>query len=217
MPPLTLPLPAAEPVPRMSPSLAFFHRRALRRVWALGLGLALLGLALALLGLSVGSAGLEPVWQMLADSVAAQIVWDIRAPRTLGAFAAGALLGLAGALAQGLFRNPLADPFLLGSASGASLGVALALVALGVSPFAAEWAIRLGLTGAAFAGAVGAVLLTLQNQRLKPLAKKWFDPMGLSRKNAVGMTDTLASHFNGWFKEKFGNSAKMPLGMTDFG
>jgi iron complex transport system permease protein len=44
------------------------------------------------------------------------------------------LLGLAGALAQGLFRNPLADPFLLGSASGASLGVALALVALGVSP-----------------------------------------------------------------------------------
>lgn len=161
MPPLTLPLPAAEPVPRMSPSLAFFHRRALRRVWALGLGLALLGLALALLGLSVGSAGLEPVWQMLADPVAAQIVWDIRAPRTLGAFAAGALLGLAGALAQGLFRNPLADPFLLGSASGASLGVALALVALGVSPFAAEWAIRLGLTGAAFAGAVGAVLLTL--------------------------------------------------------
>jgi iron complex transport system permease protein len=58
--------------------------------------------------------------------MAQQIVWDIRLPRTLGAWVAGALLGLAGAVAQGLFRNPLADPYLLGSASGASLGVALA-------------------------------------------------------------------------------------------
>jgi iron complex transport system permease protein len=79
----------------------------------------------------------------------------------VGAFAAGALLGLAGAVAQGLFRNPLADPFLLGSASGASLGVALALAGLGVSPFATGWVVRLGLTGAAFVGAVLAVLLTL--------------------------------------------------------
>ena len=90
-----------------------------------------------------------------------QIVWDIRLPRTLGAWTAGALLGLAGAVAQGLFRNPLADPYLLGSASGASLGVSLALVFFGVSPFATQWLVRLGLTGAAFAGAVGAVLLTL--------------------------------------------------------
>ena len=61
-------------------------------------------------------------------------MWDIRLPRTLGAWLAGALLGLAGAVAQGLFRNPLADPYLLGSASGASLGVALALAMFGVSP-----------------------------------------------------------------------------------
>jgi iron complex transport system permease protein len=131
-----------------------------RTTW---LAYGLLGAAamLALLGLGVGSLGLEPVWVMLADPVAAQIVWDIRAPRTLGAWAAGALLGLAGAVAQGLFRNPLADPFLLGSASGASLAVALSLAGLGVSPFAATWVIRLGLTGAAFVGAVAAVLLTL--------------------------------------------------------
>jgi len=128
-----------------------------------GLAIGLIGAAalLVLLGLGVGSLGLEPVWVMLADPVAAQIVWDIRAPRTLGAWAAGALLGLAGAVAQGLFRNPLADPFLLGSASGASLAVALALVALGVTPFAATWVVGLGLTGAAFVGAVAAVLLTL--------------------------------------------------------
>lgn len=93
--------------------------------------------------------------------IPAQIVWDIRAPRTLGAFLAGALLGLAGAVAQGLFRNPLADPFLLGSASGATLGVASALSLLGVSPMATSWVVRAGLTGAAFVGAVLAVLLTL--------------------------------------------------------
>jgi iron complex transport system permease protein len=90
-----------------------------------------------------------------------QIVWDIRLPRTLGALAAGALLGLAGAVAQGLFRNPLADPYLLGSASGASLGVALTLVLFGVSPFATQWLVRLGLTGGAFLGAIAGVLLTL--------------------------------------------------------
>ena len=131
-----------------------------RPLW-LAVLLVLGGAVLAVLGLGVGSTGLESVWNMLEDPVAAQIVWDIRAPRTVGAFAAGALLGLAGAVAQGLFRNPLADPFLLGSASGASLGVALALAGLGVSPFATQWVVRLGLTGAAFVGAVLAVLLTL--------------------------------------------------------
>lgn len=132
-----------------------------RRTRWLGLLLCLGAGLLVAVGLAVGSSGLEPVWQMLADPVASQIIWDIRAPRTLGAWAAGALLGLAGAVAQGLFRNPLADPFLLGSASGASLGVVLMLAGLGVSPFAAAWAVRLGLTGAAFAGAVAAVILTL--------------------------------------------------------
>ncbi len=134
--------------------------RTRRPLWLVA-ALILCGGLLALAGLGVGSNGLEAAWTMLDDPVSTQIVWDIRAPRTVAAFCAGALLGLAGALAQGLFRNPLADPFLLGSASGASLGVALALASWGVSPFASQWLLRLGLTGAAFAGAVLAVLLTL--------------------------------------------------------
>ncbi len=97
----------------------------------------------------------------MSDDTAWQIVWNIRLPRSLGACAAGALLGLAGALAQGLFRNPLADPYLLGSASGASLGVAVALALFGGNPFATELLVRMGLTGAAFLGALLAVLLTL--------------------------------------------------------
>lgn len=116
---------------------------------------------LLLLGITVGSTGIESLANMQHDPQAMQIIWEIRLPRTLGAWLAGALLGLAGAVAQGLFRNPLADPYLLGSASGASLGLALAMALFGMSPLATQWVARLGLTGAAFLGAVAAVLLTL--------------------------------------------------------
>ena len=148
-----------------------------------------ISLALAVLGVCVGSMGFEnlltpllnPAQDPAQHAMAQQIVGEIRLPRTLGAWAAGALLGLAGAVAQGLFRNPLADPYLLGSASGASLGVALTLAALGggagmlggsmmnggvaVSVFSSNVLVRLGLTGAAFTGAVLAVLLTLTLSR----------------------------------------------------
>jgi iron complex transport system permease protein len=139
--------------------------RQMRRASRLVLVLLTLGLLLVFLGVSVGSTGFDRLTSLLSDPMAMQIVIDIRLPRTLGAWAAGALLGLAGAVAQGLFRNPLADPYLLGSASGASLGVALALAGWGVSPFAAGWLVRVGMTGAAFAGAVMAVLLTLMLAR----------------------------------------------------
>src|SRR5574337_1053935 len=100
-------VPAATAAPRADARLGWL---------ALGLlALSLLGLAW---GASVGSTGLDSLLRARHDPVAWQIVWDIRLPRTLGAWLAGALLGLAGAVAQGLFRNPLADPFLLGSASG---------------------------------------------------------------------------------------------------
>ncbi|MFT3857791.1 MAG: iron ABC transporter permease [Aquabacterium sp.] len=130
--------------------------------WALGL--VLLAALLMALGMSVGSTGWSPWWSAgtsEADAVARQIVWEVRAPRCVGAWLAGCLLGLAGALSQGLFRNPLADPYLLGSSSGAALGVAGFLLLLGAAPASSEWWVRLGLTGSAFAGSVAAVLLTL--------------------------------------------------------
>jgi iron complex transport system permease protein len=123
--------------------------------------LVVASLLLCITGVAVGSTGWEPIWTRTGDASAA-ILWEIRLPRTLGAWLAGALLGLAGAVAQGLFRNPLADPYLLGSATGAALGVAVLLVLIGASPMAASsWMARLGLTGAAFGGAVVAVLVTL--------------------------------------------------------
>ncbi|MDR2154295.1 MAG: iron ABC transporter permease [Burkholderiaceae bacterium] len=143
-----------------------------RTLWLGAVLLVLTALGL-LLGASAGSTGFESVSNARHDPVAAQIVWNIRLPRTLGAWLAGALLGLAGALAQGLFRNPLADPYLLGSASGAALAVALTFagasaaavvpdsVGAALAQAASPALARLGLTGAAFVGALGGVLLTL--------------------------------------------------------
>jgi iron complex transport system permease protein len=127
--------------------------------WALLL--LALGLAVVVLGTAAGSQGWQAWWSAGSDAVSRQIVWDIRLPRSLGAWLGGALLGLAGAVAQGLFRNPLADPYLLGSASGASLGVGVYLSLWGGSAWAMTAWLGLGLTGAAFVGAVLAVVLTL--------------------------------------------------------
>ncbi len=129
--------------------------------WRVLLLLLLFGAIGIALGCCVGSTGFDNWTRIWEDPVAWQIVWEIRLPRTIGAWLGGALLGLAGAVAQGLFRNPLADPYLLGSASGASLGVALVLAWLDGHYFAAQWGLRLGLTGAAFVGGVLAVLFTL--------------------------------------------------------
>ncbi len=123
--------------------------------------LAAAAAGLLLLGLAAGAEGWSFAW---GDDAA--LISAIRAPRTLGALLCGALLGLAGALAQGMFRNPLADPYLLGSAAGAGLGVVLVLAAgglLGASMglAAAGALMRLGLVGAAFTGALLGMLLTL--------------------------------------------------------
>lgn len=131
-----------------------------RHPWSLAAAMGGLSLALVAVGLAVGSLGWEPLRG--ADPGASAILWEIRLPRTLGAWLAGALLGLGGAIAQGVFRNPLADPYLLGSATGAAFGVAVLLVLSGVSPLAAQgWGAQLGLTGAGFLGSLAAVLLTL--------------------------------------------------------
>jgi len=89
---------------------------ARRMALAIGL-LLLLGLA-ALAGLSIGVAGLDP-----------DLIASLRAPRVAAAAGVGALLALAGVAMQVLLRNPLADPYVLGSSGGASVGGLLALMA----------------------------------------------------------------------------------------
>ena len=117
-------------------------------------GLLILSGVLVLLGTLLGSMGAS--WNMAGSDQT--VLLDIRLPRSLGAYLAGALLGLAGGIAQSLFRNPLADPYLLGSASGALLGVGsiLCFAYLGNS-----WLDIIGLNGGAFLGALIGVFASL--------------------------------------------------------
>ena len=90
------------------------------------------------------------------------IVWELRFPRVLTAVTVGAGLAVAGATFQGVLRNPLADPYVLGTASGAALGAAVAVI-LPVRAVILEFGL---LHGLAFAGALGAVWLVYRLSRV---------------------------------------------------
>ena len=109
------------------------------------------------LGLAIASGSYPVSIAEIADNlftsrsaIVHDIVWQLRVPRALAAFACGALLALAGALLQVLLRNALADPYILGVSGGASLGALLALTA-GASAAA--------MNAAAFTGAAGAIAI----------------------------------------------------------
>ncbi|WP_242887818.1 FecCD family ABC transporter permease [Actinomadura litoris] len=118
----------------------------------------------AIAAISIGSVNLPvgSVWRVVGahltgsasgDPLREQVVWEIRTPRVLVAALVGAGLSAAGVALQALVRNPLADPYVLGISSGASLGAVL-VVSSGVTLFGG-----LGVTGAAFATAVLSVLV----------------------------------------------------------
>lgn len=153
----------------MSTPTMFVTPRGSRRTWWM-LG-ALTVVVAAVVGLSLGPAG--PTWWrvplVLLDRLPLlaidsgvtdaqwNIVWQIRAPRVVLAALVGAMLSLAGASYQGVFRNPLVDPYLLGVAAGAGLG---ATIAFAVNRDAtATWPIN-PVPIAAFIGGVVAVALT---------------------------------------------------------
>lgn len=123
----------------------------------------LLTLLLTCASLVTGTSSIETSWHWLLvpDQQSAVVLWQIRLPRTVGAWCVGALLGLCGGIAQGIFRNPLAEPYLLGTASGAALGVAINLIAIDSTIGELAWAGKLGLTGAACIGAAAATALTI--------------------------------------------------------
>jgi iron complex transport system permease protein len=115
-------------------------------------------LALALFGMIaaaclIGETRLTPQQYLDAlsgpSSVPGEIIWSIRAPRAIAAALVGAALGLAGAVMQGLLRNPLADPAVLGVSAFAGLGAAVA-IAFGLGAVAGV------VEGAALAGALAA-------------------------------------------------------------
>jgi iron complex transport system permease protein len=89
------------------------------------------------------------------DTLQSTIVWQLRAPRMVLGLLAGAMLAVAGGTYQGVFRNPLADPYLLGVAAGAGLGATFAIVNVGNGLGTPAWTPLL-----AFVGAMAAVTTT---------------------------------------------------------
>ncbi|WP_229821272.1 MULTISPECIES: FecCD family ABC transporter permease [Streptomyces] len=145
-----------------------------RRPPALALPLlALLLLVSVTAGLAIGSVQVPPgqVWGIVTHALGAgwaeptwsgareTIVLDVRAPRVLLGAVTGAGLAVVGTALQALVRNPLAEPYLLGVSSGASLG-AVAVIVLGVTVFG-----PVSLSAAAFAGALGSLLLVYATAR----------------------------------------------------
>ncbi|MEG3985197.1 iron chelate uptake ABC transporter family permease subunit [Microcoleus sp. T3B2] len=106
--------------------------RVFQAVVFLGLGLLLtIALSLSFGAVPMTAAQLWQAFLHLGDAVNQTIFWELRLPRVAAALTVGAALGMSGALLQGLLRNGLADPFVLGISAGAGL-VAITMLALGI-------------------------------------------------------------------------------------
>ncbi len=138
-----------------------------RRVALIAAATAVALVVAVVLGLVIGPVSI-PTTRILGDLVShlglghstltstqSSIVWQLRAPRMVLGLLAGAMLAVAGGTYQGVFRNPLADPYLLGVAAGAGLGATLAIVDV-----AKAATIPTRTPVLAFAGAMVAVTLT---------------------------------------------------------
>lgn len=122
--------------------------------------LAIAVLALAFVALSLGATSVSDVWASIlnpnfgSSEISDQIIWQIRAPRIVGAVLLGAILAIAGVLAQGSTNNPLADPAFLGTTAGAALGVVIGVLTNAVN------IASIGAIGWATCGALLSTLLT---------------------------------------------------------
>ena len=154
-------------MPSTSPST----RRALPRPALLGLAVAVLVLACAAsLGLGARQVDAPTLVAALTDFDAADgdhAVLASRVPRTVVAVLVGAALGLAGAAMQGVARNPLADPGILGVSAGAALGVVLAISVLGLTTL--QGYVWFALLGAAVASVVVYVVASAGHEGATPV------------------------------------------------
>jgi iron complex transport system permease protein len=109
---------------------------------------------------SVRSSATRALVTARSTSLQSTIVWQLRAPRMVMGLLAGAMLAVAGGTYQGVFRNPLADPYLLGVAAGAGLGATFAIMDIGGGTYTPTWTPLM-----AFAGAMAAVTIDVDHRR----------------------------------------------------
>ncbi|NOX57992.1 MAG: iron ABC transporter permease, partial [Planctomycetes bacterium] len=128
-------------------------------------GLALIAMLLISPGIGTQDVGILDAWRALGsdqpDSIEYAIAWRLRFPRTLKALIAGSVLALCGAVFQTLFRNPLATPYTVGIASGASLGALICYKLHWVTTIVGISSVSIG----AFGGAICVLLVVLMLAR----------------------------------------------------
>lgn len=150
-------------------------RLSLGSAMTLGVGLLVLAMVLGvMIGPTTVGAGtvFSVLWSHLTgtnspDAVADQIIWQIRFPRVLLAALIGAALGTTGLVLQALVRNPLADPFILGISSGASVG-ATAVLLFGVLSSLGVWALSVGSVAGALVAMVTVFVVAVDGGQLTP-------------------------------------------------
>ncbi len=146
--------------------LALGGAAALALALVLGVGLGTVAISpadtLAILAERLIGIDLGRTWTPATET----IVWELRLPRVLTAMVVGTGLAVAGATFQGLLRNPLADPYVLGTASGAALGAAVAVL-IPVRGVILGFGL---LHGLAFAGALAAVFTVYRLSRVGGLS-----------------------------------------------
>ena len=113
-----------------------------------------------LIAIYVGAAPIDDFWSALITPGSNEILWQIRIPRVTAALIVGASLALAGLMAQGVCNNALAEPSILGTTAGASLGTVIAVI---------TGLVQVGSLGAIVCGAVGALAATSLTFKLASL------------------------------------------------
>jgi iron complex transport system permease protein len=178
--------------------------------WTRGTGLLLAAGALAVVGIASVAIGSKPIptavvwdalWAYDRSSQDHLIVHTLRIPRTVLGLSVGASLGVAGAVMQGVTRNPLADPGILGIEAGASLAVVVAIHAFGITTLTGY--VWFAFAGAALASAVVYGLGSLGRGGATPvklaLAGAAVGALSASLTSAVLLTDvTTLDAFRFW-------------------
>ena len=176
--------------PVAGPQLPGGHRRRIQPTLLLGLSLAiLLAAAFASVALGARPLSLETVWQALFSADPANgdhAVVLSRLPRTAAALLIGAALGLAGTALQGMTRNPLADPGIMGLNAGAAFAVVAAIYVFGVTSF----------TGYVWFALAGTALAALVVYAVASLGREGATPVKLALAGAAltaGLTSLLSA------------------------
>ncbi len=182
------------------------YHRAIRKKWAIILGLFIVMLFFMVISVNAGSSSMSP-WEVLKTIVGAGdersfvVVWRIRMPRVIAAVVAGSGLSIAGCVMQTCLKNPLASPSTLGVSAAAVFGANLAIISLGAGTVlnTASDAVAINnpylVTICAFVCSFGAVLLILSLSKLRGFSPESIVLAGVALSSLFSAGTTIIQYF----------------------